>query len=455
MATNRYFDSLRGDTTEDILEQYNYDPKLTEFRENVPAITPDPRQMPFYEAAGFQKDPNNPNNVITPSRQLGNYLDQREIERQKALAKQYAETKGSALFRVGDTLADAGRLFLSPLFWLSGEDTSKYDPSAVVDAGYKQKMEQSENLRVGLLEKLYTARDARMLTMQALQKDALANRKTIKELNTPMGTPMKELLAYLQAKTGNPNVQLPTGFNDLQALQQEKNLQEGKAISLIGASGNSFIFNEKEIPFAEKIGTNFVQQTKPHIEAFAALKKLQSSLTSDNAIAQVAAITQFNKILDPASVVRESEVALIQNARSLLGQIEGFLNRAESGKGLGTDQIRQLGEAGEKLEAIYRSEYEVVRKDAEKKLANMGKGDPVIYDHFLGVDFSQQRQSTTPSNVVITPEVVPSSSLSDGSGNLLRTDVVVEDAIDPAQKLLLDFDKFMQMDFDSQIGDQN
>ena len=70
MPTNKYFDSLRGDTTEGVLKQYSTETeKFNAVRDNLQPITPDPRNMPLYEAAGFQADPNNQGAVVTASRQ--------------------------------------------------------------------------------------------------------------------------------------------------------------------------------------------------------------------------------------------------------------------------------------------------------------------------------------------------------------------------------------------------
>lgn len=440
MPTNKYFDSLRGGTTEAVLRDYNVDEKFNELRDNTAPITPDPREMPFYEAAGFQPDPNNAGSVVTASRAFNDYIDERELQRQQNLAQQYKDTKGSALFRVGDTLADAGRLFLSPLFWLSGEDTTKYDPSAIVDAGYKTKMEESQNLRIAMYDKLLKARDARQVHMQSLQKDYITNQKTIREMNTPHGTPMKELLGYLQSRDGNPNAVLPKGADELRALQTEMDLVQGKSISLVGSDNSQHTFNSVEIPFAEKISTTFTKRTAPHLEAFTALKKLRSSLTSNGAIAQVAAITQFNKILDPGSVVRESEVALIQRARSMVSEIEGLIKKAGTGQGLSDAQIAELGSLATGLEAIYRDEYKIVRGQAEQKFRNMGKNDPVVFDHFLGVDMTPSDSSPQSNNVVVVPEPT-----FDGTG-MFRSHQN-QQPMSAQDTLMQDFSKIMETDY--------
>lgn len=441
MSTNKYFDSLRGDTTEGVLKQYGTETeKFNAVRDNLQPITPDPRNMPFYEAAGFQPDPNNQGAVVTASRQLSDYIDQRELRRQQRLSQEYQDTKGSALFRVGDTLADAGRLFLSPLFWLSGEDTTKYDPSAMVDAGYKKQMAYSQDLRTGMYDKLLKARDARQLHMHNLQKDYLTNQKTVQELNTPAGTPMKELIAYGRAVTGNPEFRLPTGMEPLRQLQQQKDLAQGEAIALQGTQGSQHIFNATEIPFAEKIATTFNQRTKPHLEAFNALKKLRSSLGSNGAIAQVAAITQFNKILDPGSVVRESEVDLIKSARSMVSEIEGFIKQAGTGQGLSTAQIAELGTLAGNLESIYRKEYKIVRNQAQQKFRNMGKDDPVVFDHFLGADMTPVDSDDISNSVVRVPEPT-----FDGTG-MFRTNQN-QPSVSGQDQLLQDFNKLMQIDY--------
>lgn len=84
---------------------------------------------------------------------------------------------------------------------------------------------------------------------------------------------------------------------------------------------------------------------------------------SKNALDQVLIMT-FNKILDPTSVVRESEFGRTAQGQSLLGQIEGYLPKLEKGGSGLTDEERQdIVDKIELLQEGVKSGYERVVSD--------------------------------------------------------------------------------------------
>jgi len=76
------------------------------------------------------------------------------------------------------------------------------------------------------------------------------------------------------------------------------------------------------------------------------------------AVADLALVVAFTKMLDPGSVAREGEVALTQSAASLIGQAETWLPKLKNGKTLLPDETRNaLVAAASSMMPIYDEAY--------------------------------------------------------------------------------------------------
>lgn len=437
MSTNRYFDSIRGGTTEAVLRDYNVDEKFNELRDNTAPITPDPREMPFYEAAGFQPDPNNEGSVVTASRAFNDYIDERELQRQQTLVQQYKDTKGSALFRVGDALADTGRFFMSPLFWLSGEDTTKYDPSAIVDAGYKTKMEESQNLRIAMYDKLLKARDARQVHMQSLQKDYITNQKNLQDMKS--GSSPEQKAMYDFASNTNQLDILNQGTSESYDFLKKQMLVSNGQAYRVGSEGRVMMKGVYEQ--LQSIGTNFKTRAAKSTEAFGGYKSLMEALSgAKSGFADIAAVFSFMKALDPRSVVRDSEFQMAAGATGVFDKLFNLGQQVEKGLILPKDARPQLAELATRLVKHWENAYKAQRKNAERQITyhSQENAEEDILN-FLGdiktlPDFSGETSDTT----VVVPNVF------DGSGQGLMRG---SEAISVQDKMMQDFSRIMETDY--------
>ena len=89
------------------------------------------------------------------------------------------------------------------------------------------------------------------------------------------------------------------------------------------------------------------------------LSNTEDALTGSG-IAQQAIIVMLNKVLDPSSVVRESEFGRAFSAQSFLDQVKAWKNKMESGEQLGPEAMRQVLETSKNI-------YEVARQEAMKR----------------------------------------------------------------------------------------
>ena len=408
---NKYFDSLsdRG-TTEGVLSDKRYDSFITDEINNLPAIPVNDTDRSLHERAGFVPDKNNPGNMVTPSRRLVEHYDQKESERQQRLQQEYQDTKNSTLFKVGDTLADAGRLFLSPLFWLSGEDTTKYDPSAMVDAGYKQKMRESEDLRVGMYRKLLDARDNRLAKVEILNTNRVTRAKSLFDMSTPSGTNQKALRDFAAA---NGLLKL---YNDRtpesqQELQNMLDVQQQKAFPI--NDGTNRILPTALFTKFDDVGTRFKTLAEGTAEAYGNYSRMMTALSGNyGGIGDIAAIFSFMKSLDPRSVVRDSEFKVAANAGGVWENMKNLEKAYAKGEVLPEKVREQMRGYATDLMKTYAKSYERYRKDAIGNMEMLGYGDERMVNNFLGegLKIPEFKQATPFFPPVVTndvPQVLP------------------------------------------------
>lgn len=412
----RYFDTLRDPTeAEAKLESLNRADSPNLLRINQSS---DIRNLPVRKAsnpaeeqallrAGFMNN-GTPGEFVSPVRDLTTEMQQYELAKRDARQAVYDEQGNSTMFKIGDTLADTGRFFMSPLFWLSGEDSSKYDPSAIRKSGYRAQLEAS----VEYTRELYKKADAHRLQRDAIREannrnDMTMRNQQIQSQFAGMSTPQKELYSYAM-NSGPENAALYKAGTSAAFNQLNKNmmLATDQAIPLFGVDGSQIIVPKLMNETFNKYGTRFDRAIAPANEAFSALDKLRASLKEGTPLAEVAAVTQFNKVLDPGSVVRESEVRLTADARGIYDKLMVKLNDVVEGDVLTDDQVIDMLSLADALDAVYQGFYNENRDNAEFKFSNSGYGDKNVITQYLGTRkrFDQPQQQKPNTITVSDPQ---------------------------------------------------
>lgn len=88
-----------------------------------------------------------------------------------------------------------------------------------------------------------------------------------------------------------------------------------------------------------------------------------------NGVEQVAAMYDYVKLLDPTSVVREGEIALLNEARSLMDEIKGTAQKAKSGQILTPNIIEGMKGAAKRLRDIAEQEYRYTRQQSMQSIS--------------------------------------------------------------------------------------
>jgi len=109
-----------------------------------------------------------------------------------------------------------------------------------------------------------------------------------------------------------------------------------------------------------KISDDYRAQSKDFRDANLAYKQIKSTLdqATSSPAATLAAATKFMKVIDPGSVVRESELGMALAATGVLDRVANYMNTLQNGKVLTAAQVKDFHMASD---AIYKAAAEVQR----------------------------------------------------------------------------------------------
>lgn len=98
---------------------------------------------------------------------------------------------------------------------------------------------------------------------------------------------------------------------------------------------------------------------KAHQEVQSAYSQIQQALTKQSPAGDLAGATKIMKLLDPGSVVRESELAMAMSATGALGRLEGYASNVINGTKLNPTQRKDFQELAVRLYLESAKQYNV------------------------------------------------------------------------------------------------
>jgi hypothetical protein len=120
--------------------------------------------------------------------------------------------------------------------------------------------------------------------------------------------------------------------------------------------------------------------------------KLQASAQDDSGAGDVALIFSFMRMLDPGSVVRESEFAQARDTTGLLGRLEVMYEGLKQGEKLtGPQRENFVNLAREYMEAAEENE-QVIRQDYEKIVTDYGLDEERVFGQVVADEAAAQAQ---------------------------------------------------------------
>ena len=176
-----------------------------------------------------------------------------------------------------------------------------------------------------------------------------------------------------------------TTYADLSPKDASKALGDVEAAKLeIEVASQTATFNSPgaKIKYASDLGARYDRQIKDsgYVEMKQNFEKMQKSVGQESPIGDVAAATQIMKLLDPGSVVRESELKVAMKSNGLLDRLIAFIPNTFTGEILTAPQRKEfLGLAKE-----FYLVSEKYKQDLDGRYSKLGDKHNLDIDLILG-----------------------------------------------------------------------
>ena len=205
-------------------------------------------------------------------------------------------------------------------------------PSKLMEAKAKADLavQQAANAVLTAEDDIAKARAERLL------KEAEANSKTVEARYAEQAA--KDAIKKRAADLGLTTAQTNQALASTRKLNTE--IQKA-AVELEALKATGGRDPEKTFAQEEKIRKEWQGRSKMYNELQGTFNTLQASASSANGPGDIALITGFMKMLDPGSVVRETEFATARDTAGLFTQLQNRLEKAQNGQLLSPQQRKE------------------------------------------------------------------------------------------------------------------
>jgi hypothetical protein len=164
--------------------------------------------------------------------------------------------------------------------------------------------------------------------------------------------------------------------------QMEATMEMRRLTAAVAQGARADRRGDRDLAQGQKVGAaaydDYMRNTKDQQTQVNAYQNLQATAKRTDAASDLSFIFQYMKMLDPGSVVRESEYATAQNARGVPDAIRNMHNQVLEGRRLTPTQREQfLGTAGN-LAAQAEQQMGTRRADLARQL-EANRVDPSVY----------------------------------------------------------------------------
>lgn len=186
------------------------------------------------------------------------------------------------------------------------------------------------------------------------------------------------------------------------ALAQTKKLgveTSKAALELEALKATGGIDPEKKFTQEEKIRKEWQGRSKMYGELQGTFNTLQASANSANGPGDIALITGFMKMLDPGSVVRETEFATARDTAGLFTQLQNRLEKAQNGQLLSPQQRKEYVALSQK----YLDSAQTKANQEKKDLSIVVKNYKLNPENVFGMEQPAAPPATPTSNSGLSP----------------------------------------------------
>jgi len=170
---------------------------------------------------------------------------------------------------------------------------------------------------------------------------------------------------------------------DVELKRRGLDIQEGKLRA--AAAGSERERRTEDTKAAADLRKEFTKVSKEFRDISDGLSRVQAGAEIATGPGDISLLIGFMKILDPGSVVRETEFATAENAQGVPDRIRSLFNRIQNGERLTPESRQEFVDAAEQLAsqklaeqerviATFRSEAERAGIDPERVIVDFGSG---------------------------------------------------------------------------------
>jgi len=172
--------------------------------------------------------------------------------------------------------------------------------------------------------------------------------------------------------------------DNLKIVKQIPKTKEGKEVDTFGRENT--------------LRSQYLDKTKDYTGIAQAYSKIEAAAKDPSAAGDLSLIFGYMKILDPASVVRETEFANAQNAAGVPDRIRNLWNKALRGERLNESQRDDFVNSAKKLVVSQKGQLDSMNK-TYMDIAKAYELDPtkIIIDPFKGLDLTIKETPKKPS----------------------------------------------------------
>ncbi len=167
----------------------------------------------------------------------------------------------------------------------------------------------------------------------------------------------------------------------------------------VGLGANKVAGGKQIFEAEQKLNADHQAESKTYVAVRDAFSRLKSALPSANksSPATLAAATTFMKLLDPGSVVRETELGMALNSTGMLDKAYNYANTLANGKVLTKEQVKEFNDIAEKLYSAANKNQKMLNDQYRKKAEEYGMNPEHVVTNYNTSESQAVITQTSPS----------------------------------------------------------
>ena len=171
-------------------------------------------------------------------------------------------------------------------------------------------------------------------------------------------------------------------INKVMAGTKKLGIESRKAIMELEALEKGELSPEKKFDQEKKLRDEFAKKTADFTEGTRNYEVIKSSAADNSGAGDVALVTAFMKMLDPGSVVRETEFANARDTAGLLTQLKNAAQKVQTGQFLDSGQRKTFA----RLAKQYLNAAEKQQKEVKRDLGVVVKNYSLNEENVFGIE---------------------------------------------------------------------